>query len=61
VHVLALEPVLPAVPELLADPILEVLDRVTADTKLDEMKWHDEECIAVRDVAKLQQAARAAA
>src|SRR5262249_28558400 len=30
--------------ELLADPILEFSDRVTADAKLDEMKGHDGYC-----------------
>src|SRR5262245_13065335 len=44
VHVLEREPALPALLELLADPILEVSDRVTADAKLDEMKGHDGYC-----------------
>src|SRR5262245_5053860 len=44
VHVLEREPALPALLELLADPILEFSDRVTADAKLDEMKGHDGYC-----------------
>src|SRR5262245_18999487 len=44
VHVLEREPALPALLELLADPILEILDRVTADAKLDEMKGHGGYC-----------------
>src|SRR5262245_24358726 len=44
VHVLEREPALPALLELLADPILEVSDRVTADAKLDEMKGHGGYC-----------------
>src|SRR5262249_35636980 len=40
VHVLGREPALPALLEFLADPVLEVLDRVAADAKLDEMKGH---------------------
>src|SRR5262245_36602421 len=44
VHVLGREPALPALLELLADPILEILDRVTADAKLDEMKGHGGYC-----------------
>src|SRR5262249_16298952 len=44
VHVLEREPALPALFELLADPILEFSDRVTADAKLDEMKGHDGYC-----------------
>jgi hypothetical protein len=53
VHVLALEPTLPALPETLADPILEIFHRVATDTELDEMKSHDRGCIVVREVAKL--------
>ena len=41
VHVLAREAAFTALLELLLDPILEVADRITADTKLDEMKRHD--------------------
>src|SRR5262249_60644069 len=44
VHVLGREPALPALLELLADPILEFSDRVTADAKLDEMKGHGGYC-----------------
>src|SRR5262249_51272282 len=44
VHVLGREPALPALLELLADPILEILDRVTADAELDEMKGHGGYC-----------------
>src|SRR5262249_39246782 len=44
VHVLEREPALPALLELLADPILEFSDRVTADAKLDEMKGHGGYC-----------------
>src|SRR5262245_66128559 len=44
VHVLGREPALPALLELLADPILEILDRVTADAQLDEMKGHGGYC-----------------
>src|SRR5262249_15030178 len=44
VHVLGREPALPALLELLADPILEILDRVTADAELDEMKGRGGYC-----------------
>src|SRR5215472_3057946 len=44
VHVLAREPTLPALLELLADPVLEIFDRVAADAKLDEMKGHGRCC-----------------
>src|SRR5262249_49859576 len=44
VHVLGREPALPALLELLADPILEFFDRVTADAKLDEMQGHGGYC-----------------
>jgi hypothetical protein len=40
-HVLPLEAALSAFPLLFADPIFEILDRVTTDTELDEMKSHD--------------------
>jgi hypothetical protein len=52
-HVLAFLPTLLAVPEPLADPVLEIFHRVATDTALDEMKCHDEGCIADREVAKL--------
>jgi len=38
--VLGREPALPALLEFLADPVLEVFDRIAADAKLDEMKGH---------------------
>src|SRR3954471_2706172 len=40
VHVLARKPALLAIPEFLANPVLELFDRVTADAKLDEVKGH---------------------
>jgi len=40
VHVLAREPALFAILQFLADPVLELFDRVTTDAKLDEMKGH---------------------
>src|SRR5262245_22675063 len=40
VHVLEREPALPALLEVLADPVLEIFDGITADAKLDEMKGH---------------------
>lgn len=39
-HVLAREPALLAIPEFLPNPVLELLDRVTTDAKLDEMQGH---------------------
>src|SRR5262245_57916684 len=44
VHVLAREAAFPALLELLANPILEVLDGVATNAKLDEMKGHAEYC-----------------
>src|SRR2546430_17275787 len=44
VHVLGREPAFPALLEFLADPVLEVSDRIAADAKLDEMKGHDGCC-----------------
>src|SRR5262245_24710926 len=44
VHVLEREPALAALLELLANPVLEFSDRVTAHAKLDEMKSHDGYC-----------------
>src|SRR5262245_26019525 len=41
VHVLARESALSALLKLLPDPILEILDGVAADAKLDEMQSHD--------------------
>jgi hypothetical protein len=38
--VLAREPALFAILQFLADPVLELFDRVTTDAKLDEMKGH---------------------
>src|SRR5262245_26535593 len=43
-QMLARELALLALRELLADPALEVLDRVAADAELDEVKGHDEQC-----------------
>src|SRR5258707_10814063 len=40
VHVLGREPALPALLEFLADPVLEIFDRIAADAKFDEMKGH---------------------
>src|SRR6476619_6149878 len=40
VHMLARKPALFTIPEFLADPVVEVFDRVTADAKLDEVKGH---------------------
>src|SRR3954462_15601041 len=40
VHVLARKPALFAIPEFLANPVVELFDRVTADAKLDEVKGH---------------------
>ena len=39
-HVLARESAFPALLKLLPDPILEILDGVAADAKLDEMQSH---------------------
>jgi hypothetical protein len=41
VHVLARESAFPALLKLLPDPVLEILDGVASDAKLDEMKSHD--------------------
>lgn len=41
VHMLALKAALPAFALFLADPILEILDRVATDTELDKMKSHN--------------------
>jgi hypothetical protein len=51
-HVLALEAALSAFPLLFTDPIFEILDRVTTDTELDEMKSHDGNVLP-SEVAKL--------
>jgi hypothetical protein len=45
VHVLARQAALPAVPELLADPVLQIPDRITAHAKLDEMEAHDRDAV----------------
>jgi hypothetical protein len=41
---LARESALLALLKSLADPILEITDRVAPDAKFDEMKWHDGYC-----------------
>jgi len=40
VHVLARKPALFTILEFLADPVVEVFDRITADAKLDKVKGH---------------------
>jgi hypothetical protein len=48
---LARMPHLPALPLLFPDPILEILDAVAADAKLDEVQGHN--ALAVQCVEKL--------
>src|SRR5262245_58780507 len=59
-QMLARQLTLPALRELLANPVLEVLDRVAADAELDEVKGHDELCQADCDEI-IARAGRAAA
>jgi hypothetical protein len=42
--VLAREAAAAALLELVADPILQIADRITADAKLDEMQGHEGNC-----------------